>query len=377
MSPADSAVPTRAPPSWVEGLFQQADEARKAGRIRLAMEMHRRVVAASPNDAVKIQHLGAILSMLGLRVEAERVLRRALAIEPGNAAAHHALATTLLAQGRYPEAGPHYAARFSLPQLGLKKPEGLPCPQWSGEALAGKRVVVFPEMGFGDQLQQARFAGLMRDRGAEVTLLCLPGLERLLAESLPGVRVIAARGSVDFSDPDAWMMSSDLMFLPGVTLETLPNAPYLRTDQPTPTLPDGYKIGLVTAGNPVHKNDANRSLPPALAGQLRTSLPGHVISLAPEATGARDFADTAALIRGLDLVVTVDTSVAHLAGGLGKRALVLIPALNTDWRWMHDREDSVWYPSLRLYRAHPTTGWAPALERLVRDVQAEASGAAD
>lgn len=373
MSLADSAAAAPAP--WVQDLFQRADAARRAGHVRLAMEMHRRVVAAAPDDAVKVQHLGATLSMLGQRAEAERVLRHALAVDPTSAAAHHALATTLMAQGRYPEAGPHYAARFALPQLGLKTPQDLPYPRWSGEALAGKRVLVFPEMGFGDQIQHARFAALLRDQGAEVVLLCLPGLDRLFTESLEGVRVIAASGHVDFPDPDVWMMSGDLMFLPGITLGTLPSAPYLRTDQPAPPLPEGFKVGLVTAGNPTHKNDANRSLPPQLAERLRAGLPGRVLNLAPESTGARDFADTAALIGALDLVVTVDTSVAHLAGALGRRALVLIPALNTDWRWLHDREDSPWYPSLRLYRAHPTRGWAPAIEQLVRDVQAEAGGA--
>jgi hypothetical protein len=279
-----------------------------------------------------------------------------------------------MALGRYPEAGPHYAARFALPELALRPPEGLPCPKWAGEDLAGKRVVVFPEMGFGDQIQHARFAALMRDRGAEVCLLCLPGLERLLGESLPGVRVIAARGRVDFPDPDLWMMSGDMMFLPGVALETLPAAPYLRTSQAAPPLPEGFKVGLVTAGNPSHKNDANRSLPSPAAERLRASLPGRIIDLTPETTGARDFADTAAVIGALDLVVTVDTSVAHLAGALGQRALVLIPALNTDWRWMHERADSPWYPSLRLYRAHLSAGWPPAIERLVRDVRAIADG---
>lgn len=372
MSPADSAVAALAPSPWVEDLFQQACAARQAGHIRLAMEMYRRVAAAAPEDAVKLQHLGAALSMLGLRAEAEQALRQALAVDPTNAAAHHALATTLMAQGRYPEAGPHYAARFALPQLGLRKPEDLPYPKWSGEDLAGKRVVVFPEMGFGDQIQHARFAALLRDRGADVTLLCLPGLDRLFTESFPGVRVIAANGPVDFPDPDAWMMTGDLMFLPGVTLETLPAAPYLRTSQPVPPLPEGFKVGLVTAGNPNHKNDANRSLVPAMAADLRARLPGHVLDLRPEATGARDFADTAALIGALDVVVTVDTSVAHLAGAVGKRTLVLIPALNTDWRWLHDREDTPWYPSLRLYRAHPSAGWAPAIEQVAREVGAMA-----
>lgn len=367
--------PTSPPsPTWVEDLIDRADAARTAGRLRLAMEMYRRAHAAAPEDAAAAGRLGTTLSMLGLRAEAEQVLRQALAAEPTNAAAHHALAMTLMAQGRYPEAGPHYAARFYVPELNVRPPEGLGCPRWSGEALAGKRVVVFPEMGFGDQIQHARFVALMRDQGCEVTLLCRPALERLFADSLPGVRVVAASGSVDLPDPDLWMMSGDLMFLPGVTLETLPNAPYLRAPPP-PAAASDLTIGLATAGNPHHGNDANRSLPADLADRLRRGLPGRVVSLAPADTGARDFAETAALMAALDLVVTVDTSVAHLAGALGKRALVLIPAVNTDWRWMHGRADSPWYPSLRLYRAHPVAGWSPAIERLLCDAPAEAGAA--
>ena len=363
------------PPAWVEDLFRQADATRRAGRLPLALAMYRRVVAARPDHPVAVQHLGALLNVLGERPEAERVLRHATAVNPRDPAARHALAVALMGQGRYPEAGPLYSARFELPQLGLLRPSDLPYPEWRGEPLADKQLVVFPEMGFGDAIQHARFAALLRDRGAQVSLLCLPALARLFAESLPGVHVVAAAGKTEFPDPDYWTMSGALMFMPGMSLETLPAAPYLRAPAPLappPTpLPPGPRIGLVTAGNPEHKNDANRSLSPGLAERLRAALPGQIIDLAPAATGARDFADTAAVMAGLDLVVTVDTSAAHLAGALGKRAFVLIPAINTDWRWLHGRADSPWYPSLRLYRADLRTGWAPALESLVRDVRTE------
>ncbi|CAN7143558.1 tetratricopeptide repeat protein [Phenylobacterium sp. LjRoot225] len=373
-----AAIPV-APPVWVEDLFQQADAARREGRLALALAMYRRVVAAWPDHPIALQHLGAVLNVLGERPEAERVLHHATAVNPRDPAARHALGVALMGQGRYAEAGPLYAARFDLPQLGLQRPAGLPCPEWRGEPLAGKQLAVFPEMGLGDAIQHARFAALLRDRGAHVSLLCLPALARLFADSLPGVHVAAAAGKAEFPDPDYWAMSGALMFMPGMSLETLPAAPYLRAprplaDGPAPTRPPGLRIGLVTAGNPEHKNDANRSLSPQLAAGLRAALPGQIVDLAPAATGARDFADTAAVMSDLDLVVSVDTSAAHLAGALGKRAFVLIPAINTDWRWMHGRTDSPWYPSLRLYRADLRAGWAPAIERLVSDVQAEFGG---
>jgi hypothetical protein len=310
--------------------------------------------------------------VLGRRDEAEAVLRQTLAVAPRDPLAMHALGTTLLAQGRYGEAGPYYEARFAVPQLRLVKPR-IGFPEWRGEDLAGKRLLIYPEMGFGDQIQHARFAALLRDRGAEVQLFCRAGLARLFAGSLPGVAVAATEGRVELPDPDCWVMSASLMSLLDLASQTLPNAPYLHAPPAERPPPPGFKIGLMAAGDPTHPNDANRSLPAELAARLRAALPGQVVDLAPAATGARDFADTAALIAGLDLVVSVDTAAAHLAGALGKRAFVLIPAINTDWRWMHERTDSPWYPSLTLYRADAKRGWAAALEQLVADARTMAA----
>jgi tetratricopeptide (TPR) repeat protein len=368
-----SASPSAAPPAWIEALFRKGNEARLARRYALALAIYRRVVAADPAHRSALQHLGALLTVLGRRVEAEAALREALKVAPGDAAARHALALTLMAQGRYAEAWPDYEARFEVPQLGLKKP-GLPVPEWRGEDVAGKRVLIVSEMGFGDQIQHARFAGLLRDRGATVCLVCRPGLVRLFAESLGGVQVAASGGDVEFRKPDYWCMSGSLVGASGVTPETLPSAPYLRAPQAGARLPEGFKVGLATAGDPNHGNDANRSLSSGEAARLRAALPGQVIDLSPAATGARDFADTAAIVNQLDLVVTVDTAIAHLAGALGKRAFVLIPGVGADWRWMQDREDSPWYPSLRLYRGDQKRGWASALAKLAHDAQALAAG---
>jgi tetratricopeptide (TPR) repeat protein len=371
-----SAAPdSAAPPAWVTDLFRQADAARKGGRYALALATYRRVVAAAPEYPIALQHLGALLTVLGRCAEAEPILREALARNPDDASARHALATTLMGQGRFAESWRDYEARFEIPQLGCKKPTGFPFPEWRGEDLAGKRLLIFPEMGFGDQIQHARFAALLRERGAEVILLCRPELERLFVESLPGIQVLAAHGPLEFPDPDYWTMCASLPGLAGVTLETLPNAPYLRAPKSARRLPKGFKIGLMTAGDPVDANDAAPLLAPALADQLRESLPGEVIDLAPAATGAQDLADTAAIVARLDLVVSVDTAVAHLAGALGRPGFVLIPAVGADWRWMEAREDSPWYPSLRLFRADPRAGWAPALERLAGEGRALAEGA--
>lgn len=364
-----SASPAAAAsPAWIATLVAEAESAREAGRHALALAIYSRVAAAAPGHAAAALRLGELLNAAGRRVEAEAALRRAAALDPRAPAARHGLAQALLAQGRWREAGAPYQARFELPGSGHQRPLGLPFPEWTGGPVAGKRLIVFPEGGFGDQIQSARFAAQLRDQGAEVWLLCAAELARLFAGSLTGVRIVSAKGEVEFPQADYWATSGSLMFAAGAAPDALPAAPYLRTA--ALTLPAGFKVGLMAAGDPAWPEDPSRSLPPAAAERLRAELPGPVIDLAPGETGARDFADTAALIAALDLVVTVDTAAAHLAGALGKRTFVLLPHRNLDWRWMHAREDSPWYPSVTLYRADPLGGWDPALSRLARDAQA-------
>lgn len=315
--------------------------------------------------AVELHNRAVALEDQGRLDEAEATLREALRLAPGQHQTEARLGALLLSQGRLPEGFRHFEARHAEPRLAKPK---LPFPEWRGEPLAGRRLLIWPEQGFGDQIQFARFAPLLRDQGAEVTLLCRPGLERLFEQSLPGVDVRAAAGAVEFPDPDFWVMGPSLAGRLGVTLETLPNAPYLRVAGPARDLQPGFRVGLVTAGSPQHANDANRSLPPAAAARLR-DMPTSIVELDPAKSGARDFADTAAIAEALDLVITVDTSVAHLAGAMGKPCWVLLPAVKTDWRWLRERTDSPWYPSIRLYRQAAAGDWRPVLEAVERDLQ--------
>ncbi|WP_296595740.1 tetratricopeptide repeat protein [Phenylobacterium sp.] len=318
-------------------------------------------------NAVELHNRAVALEDQGRLREAEAALREALRLAPDQHQTEARLGALLLSLGRLPEGFRHFEARHAEPRLAKPK---LPFPEWRGEPLQGRRLLIWPEQGFGDQIQFARFAPLLRDQGAEITVLCRPGLERLFEQSLPGVDVRAAAGAVEFPDPDFWVMSPSLAGRLGVTLETLPNAPYLRAAGPAPDLPPGFRVGLVTAGNPQHANDANRSLPPAAAARLR-ALPASLVELDPAKTGARDFADTAAIVDALDLVITVDTSVAHLAGALGKPCWVLLPAIKTDWRWLRGRTDSPWYPSIRLYRQTVAGDWGDVLAAVERDLEAQ------
>ena len=280
---------------------------------------------------------------------------------PATAAERARRGLQLLAEGRYAEGWPLYEARFEVGRDGMAKPL-LPYPEWRGEEVAGKEFLIWPEQGLGDQIQFARFAPILAARGARVTLICLSPLQRLLSQ-FEDIEVLAAAGGVAFRDPDYWTMSGSLPRWMGVTLETIPQTPYL-TAPATPLLPvAGPRIGIVTHGSPAHSNDANRSLDLSSEQRLLALVPG-ARSLDPRSTGAKDFADTAGIIAGLDLVISVDTSVAHLAGAMGKPCWLMLPAVNTDWRWLKGRSDSPWYPSLRLLRQTRAHDWSGVIDTI-------------
>jgi tetratricopeptide (TPR) repeat protein len=344
----------------------RASALRDAGDLVGAAALYRAVAAADP-AAPEPQHLLAgVLARLGDVAGAEASYRRALDLAPQAAGTARALAILLLTEGRYAEGFALFEARHALDPYA--KPD-LPFPEWRGEPLAHKRLLIWPEQGFGDQIQFARFALLARAAGAEVTLICWPPLQRLFAGSL-GVEVIAAKGQVSFPDPDYWVMTMSLAARCGVTLETIPQAPYLAAPQPGPRRAAGpLRVGLMARGNPVYGNDVNRSLSPEAEAALR-ALPAEVIGLSPEETGARDFADTADIIAGLDLVISVDTAVAHLAGAMGRPCWVLLPAAWQDWRWLRGRSDSPWYRSARLYRQRIVGEWGEVVAAVRKDLAA-------
>ena len=269
----------------------------------------------------------------------------------------------LLAEGDYRQGWPLLEERFQIGRVGLNKPR-LPFPEWEGQDVKGKVFVIWPEQGFGDQIQFARFAPVLRDRGAEVTLLCYPALERLFG-TLSCINVVAAAGHVDFPDPDYWAMVGSLPRWLVQSDDDIPNGPYLKA---TPMALGDAKVGVVTNGSPAHGNDAHRSLDAQSAKHLMAQLGTRAMSLDPAQTGAKDFAETAQIVAGLDLVITVDTSVAHLAGALGKPCWVLLPAVETDWRWQKVRSDSPWYSSVRLFRQQAGQGWDTVISEILREI---------
>lgn len=259
-------------------------------------------------------------------------------------------AGAMLAEGRYEAGWPLLEGRGEI-YPDLVPPLPVRYPEWRGEPLDGKSIMVWVEQGLGDQIMFARFGRLLKERGARhVTLCCRPPLVSIL-RTVRGVDTVLgtpARQSVVLPRHDYWTRYFSLPLHLGITLSNLPNRPYLSADpgrlaQWRPAA----RIGLAWMTSATGANAAHKRLPDACAQRL---LDHGAVSLHPEHTGAADFADTAAVIDQLDIVVSVDTAVAHLAGAMGKPVFVMLPAQGVDWRWMRGREDSPWYPSARLFR---------------------------
>lgn len=336
----------------------------------------------------------ALLCLRGKRfAEAEHHYRRTLEIDPDHHEAAFNLGTLLLAQGRFEEGWQHYRHRIE-PRRGhaaVSLPR-LPFARWQGEPLAGKRFLMWCEQGFGDQIQFCRYVSLLRAAGASrVELVCAAPLCGLM-ERLDGVdRVIPFGAETTFSRPDYWALPLDLPGLFGTDIANIPaRLPYLASDDTAvqrwaARLPSaGLRVGLAWRGSSAHANDAQRSLPALttlaplwqVAGVRFVSLqkgPGEdeaasfAVSRPLVDIGSQidSFADSAAIISGLDLVICVDTAIAHLAGALGKSCWVLLPDENTDWRWLREREDSPWYPGvMRLFRQSVPGEWATVVARV-------------
>jgi hypothetical protein len=326
--------------------FEEALAAHRAGDYETAEQGY----LANLNTRNVAFNLGGLYQHLGRFEDAEAVFGQILEQYPDFAPAARARGVCLLALRRYAEAWPLYEARREVSE---EPPPLTDAPEWDGKAVAGERLTVVGEQGFGDQIMFARYVPGMVAAGADVTVACNP---RELARFFE----TAGFATTSYPSPGAPMRSAGswalLNSLPA-KLGALGPPPPVYMSLPEPSTISG--VGVAVRGNPANYNDANRSLPPEAAAELLKL--GR--DLSPQATGTRDFLETAEIIAGLELVITVDSAPAHVAGALGKPCWVLLPRLGMDWRW-NDGERSDWYPQARLFRQDRAGDWSTVLQRV-------------
>ncbi|MGD0461137.1 MAG: tetratricopeptide repeat protein [Tepidisphaeraceae bacterium] len=354
----------------------------RLGRPQEAIECFRRAIEIDPNSPAGYNNLGSLLQEQGRWQEALKQYRKAVALEPGKAIARWNLARVLLLLGHMKEGWAEFDARLNMPHLGLKR--AFPQPQWDGSDPSGKTILLHAEGGLGDALQFIRLAPQVARRGAKLILECQPALLPLL-EGMTGLDRVIARGQ----PLPAFDWQIPLQSLPhvlGITLENIPNqVPYLsapadRVQRWKQRLAAETKtrVGLVWSGTRYANADNRTRTIDVFAplaevpgfkffslqkGDDSRQAPPQGMDWADFSAELNDFADTAAFVQNLDLVVTIDTSVAHLAGALAKPVWVLIP-FQCDFRWMLERTDTPWYPTMRLFRQKKTGDWQTPIAEL-------------
>lgn len=359
------------------------------GKSAEAIEESRETLRLQPDHAAARATLGHVLMGMGKQREALEILAEGARIQPQDGEAHWNFGWNLLLIGDYERGWPEFEWRWkssTYRDVLRRSPER----QWNGSDVDGRRFLLYSEGGLGDTLHFVRYVPLLAKRGAKVILECQAELVSLLRK-VEGVCEILSTGQpTPVFDVICPTMSLPLNF--GTTLQTIPaEVPYIAAD-PTrakaweskvPPEPGRVRVGLVWAGNPKNKNDPTRSVGLARfapladakharffsvqvgAGAAEASAPPPGMELADFSADLRDFGETAALIANLDLVISVDTSVVHLAGAMGKPIWVLIP-FTPDWRWMLGREDCAWYPTMRLFRQRKLGDWEEVLGRVAR-----------
>ena len=374
-------------PEYAEAHYNRGIVLRELDRLDDALASFDRAIALKRDYAAAHNNRGTVLLDLGRLEEAVAAFDAAIALTGGFAEASVNKSYCLLQMGRFEEGWRLHEWRKKT-----ERPVGhrsFSQPPWLGnEDITNKTVFVHWEQGFGDTLQFCRYGRLLRARGANVVMSVQEPLYRLLSHSMPDIRFLK-----DDVVPAAFDYHCALMSLPlafGTTLQNVPAAvPYLFADDegrktwedrmPTPT-PSKPRVGLAWSGNAKHKNDINRSVGLATLAPI-LGIDVHWVSLQKEIGDIdrpllenfrhishygkllNDFSDTAALIAAMDLVITVDTSVAHLASAMGKPVWMLL-AFRADWRWLRDGDDCPWYPTVRLFRQQTPRAWDGVVARV-------------
>ena len=367
------------------------------GRHVEAVGCYEQAVRLDPDNVTALYNLGIIAQKYGEHEQALAFLDRALAVDGQAANIHTAKAFSLLMTERFAEGWSEYRWRWKLPNM---SPRICPVPPWRGEPPDNLRLYLYTEQGFGDALMFCRYLPLLRKQGATVLLECKPELLKLLTDSQLADRVTARQPGDETPPPFDYDRHLPLLDLPGLfgtTLATIPGpVPYLRTD---PALVekwarrlgahDRLRVGLSWSGNPEAAANPGRAcafadLRPLLAVpgvafySLQKGPPARELTdladrpdienLDPELT---DFAESAALLENLDILISTDTAVVHLAGALAVETWTLLHTAS-EWRWLRHRHDSPWYPGMRLFRQERPGHWPQPVQRLAEALAARA-----
>jgi tetratricopeptide (TPR) repeat protein len=380
-------------PDYGEAHLNLGNVLKDLDRLPEAEVCFREAARLRPGDAAAHTNLGNAVREQGRMTEALAQFARAVEVEPDCVMPHWNRATIYLLQGDLARGWPEYEWRLRLPS---RTDRGFSQPRWDGGALQGRTILLCAEQGLGDTIEFIRYAPLVKQKGGTVLFECQPALVRLLS-GVPGVDRLIPQGS-PLPAFDVYCPLLSLPLLLGTTVETIPRAvPYLRADerlvehwQRELECFSGFRVGIVWQGDPRHVKVHRRSLPLEHFEPLARLSGVHLLSLQKgpgceqiaqldgrftvtdlgarldEASGP--FMDTAAVMKNLDLVVTADTAIGHLAGALGVPVWLALWSV-PDWRWMLEREDSPWYPTARLFRQTQRGDWPGVFERMARALE--------
>jgi hypothetical protein len=361
----------------------------RQGHHEEALKAYDRAIKLDPDNGTLLHNRSVVLCRSGRVEEAMPDLRRAIELEPDLVDARFNLGLSALLLGDYEEGFRHYESRWDTREYAAYR-AAFQWPKWIGqEPIAGKRIMVIGDQGLGDTIMFCRYLPLLMGTGAEVYAVAPAALFEVMRDTFAPLGVMVLHSGQALPDIQLRTAFASLPLAFGTRLDTIPKP--VRFVTPNRPCPYGgadraegrLRVGVCWSGNFQHKNDANRSIPFAQFAALLDNPEIQFVSLqqevreedrsAFEARGRhlstpdlKTFADTAWLVRNLDLVITVDTSVAHIAATQGVQTWILLPQHGSDWRWMRHRNDSPWYPTATLLRQQRHGDW-PGTLRVVRE----------
>ena len=378
--------------AFTPSIMRLGDTLVQLNRQEEALPYYEKLMTLTPSDARAYNNMGAALHKLEELDRAVVNYDKALSLKPNYPDANYNKSFLMLLFGDYLDGWKAHEWRLEMGDL-KSKLSSISLPRWRGESnIDGKRILITAEQGLGDFIHFSRYIPMLFDKGARVVLETPKALNSLARSCHPDLEIFES--GCDYPDADLFCPIMSLPYAFSTTVDTISGTPYLFSNVDKKEQWRSYlgrsvakKIGLVWSGNKAHKNDHNRStdlktLEPLLSlpfewHSLQKELrPGDAefLALYPSVQQHQDqlfsFDDTAALIDNLDLVITVDTSVAHLAGALGKPVWIMLPKV-PDYRWMLDRNDTPWYPSARLFRQTISGDWSDVVRAISRSLKAD------